>query len=58
MGKKRHALMKQGLPLFFLLSMALVLISGCYTVKGAVEGSKKDWQSLKDVDQRVREVLW
>ncbi len=58
MGKKEHAFIKKGLPLLFMLSLLLALVSGCYTLKGAFDGSKEDWQSLKKVDQHIREVLW
>jgi hypothetical protein len=51
---------------FFILFTLLVLIEGCQTVKGTVEGAvkgcaegaKKDWESVKKADERMREVLW
>ena len=43
----------------YLLSMVL---SGCHTVKGAVEGGvegfSKDWETAKRADRWIRENLW
>ena len=62
MGKKGQAFLKKDLALFFFLCTLVVLISGCYTLQGAFDGSKKDWETLtrkvKEADQRLREVLW
>lgn len=58
MGKKGQAFLKKDLALFFILCTLVILISGCYTLQGAFDGSKKDWKTLKEVDQRIREVLW
>lgn len=48
--------------LLFAVSIFLILIAGCETTKGAcqgaAEGAKKDWESLKKADEKMREVLW
>lgn len=44
--------------MFFILSIFLILSSGCETVKGAFQGAKKDWQSVKEADARMRKSLW
>ncbi len=42
--------------------LAFTTIVGCETVKGAgggaVEGAKKDWQSAKELDAKMRQELW
>jgi predicted small secreted protein len=50
MNKKRSAL--------FILSILLILMAGCETVKGAFEGAKKDWQTALKADEWIRENLW
>ena len=44
------------------LLVLLFLLSGCQTIQGAAkggaEGAKKDWESLKKADAKMREVLW
>ena len=56
MGKKELRRREKSLALFFML--LLILINGCNTVKGAAEGAQKDWQSMREADQRLRDVLW
>jgi hypothetical protein len=42
----------------FILSILVILISGCETFKGAFQGSKKDWESVKKADEWMRKNLW
>ena len=44
--------------IFFILSIFLILSSGCETVKGAFQGAKKDFQSVKEADDWMRKNLW
>jgi len=54
-------MIKKG-TIFFILSVFLILVSGCETLggaaKGASEGAKTDWENIKKLDSRMREVLW
>jgi len=50
-------MIKKG-AIFFILSVFLILVSGCETVKGAAEGSQKDWDNAKKLDKKMQEVLW
>ncbi len=47
---------------FFVLSIFLILISGCETIKGAftgvTDGAKKDWEAAKRIDDWMRKNLW
>jgi predicted small secreted protein len=44
------------------LLLALILVAGCQTIKGAgtgaAEGAKKDWQALEKADAWMRKNLW
>jgi len=46
----------------FVLLLVLIFVAGCETIKGAgtgaVEGAKKDWQTLQKTDDWVRKNLW
>jgi len=46
----------------FILSLFLILISGCETLKGGVQGAtggaKKDWEAAKRADEWMRKNLW
>lgn len=48
--------------MLFLVLVLLLFISGCETVKGAAMGAaagvKKDWESIKNADAKLREILW
>ena len=58
-------MIKKG-AIFFILAVFLILVSGCETLKrsaggaakGAGEGAKTDWENIKKIDGRMREVLW
>ena len=43
---------------FLLFFALLVLIYGCNTLSGTVEGMKKDFQAAKKIDDWMRENLW
>jgi len=61
MGNEEFALKDRRLLLLFVCCIVF-LVSGCETVKGslqgAVNGAKKDWESLKTADERFRNALW
>lgn len=46
----------------FALSVFVVLITGCQTIKGgakgAAEGMKKDWQTALEADAWIKKNLW
>lgn len=54
-------MIKKG-AILFVLSVFLILIGGCETIKGALkgatEGAKRDWESAKKIDSWIRENLW
>jgi len=50
-------MIKKG-TIFFILSVFLILVSGCETVKGAAEGATKDYENAKKLDKKMQEVLW
>ena len=54
-------MIKKG-AIFFILSVFLILVSGCETLggaaKGASEGAKTDWDNAKQLDKKMQEVLW
>jgi len=50
-------MIKKG-AIFFILSVFLILASGCETAKGAAEGAQKDWDNAKKLDKKMQEVLW
>ena len=62
MGKKIGGLMIKRTAIFFILSIFLILIGGCETIKGAfsgaADGAKKDWKAAKQADQWMRDNLW
>ena len=41
-----------------LLFIAMIFFFGCETLKGTVNGLKKDWDNLVKVDKKVQEDLW
>jgi hypothetical protein len=43
---------------FVLLTLFVGVFSGCGTCKGAAEGFKKDWESLKRADRWVQKNIW
>ncbi|MEI6631451.1 MAG: hypothetical protein WCL25_02420 [bacterium] len=59
MGEKK---LKKHSLFFFVPCCLIILLNGCQTVKGTVEGAtegaKRDWRDAKEADQRLREVLW
>jgi len=58
MDKKELRPMKKCPALLLILPLLIFLASGCNTVKGAAAGAGKDWKSMKEADQGLREVLW
>jgi predicted small secreted protein len=62
MDRKRGGMMIKKGAIFFILSVFLILVSGCETVKGAAggasEGAKQDWDNAKKLDKKMQEVLW
>lgn len=48
--------------MLFILSVILLLLSGCATIKGAwkgaTEGAKEDWEDAQKIDEWMRENLW
>jgi predicted small secreted protein len=48
--------------ILFALSVFVILIAGCETVKGAAQGAaegvKKDWQTAVKADAWVKKNLW
>jgi uncharacterized protein YceK len=57
MDKKEEAVIKRALGLCIILAFILSL-SGCGTLKGAYNGAKEDWQSLKKADDWMKKNLW
>jgi len=41
-----------------MLALFVGLLAGCGTCKGAVDGFKQDWASLKRADRWVQKNLW
>lgn len=58
MDKVKGRFMIRKAALFFVLSVFLILIGGCETIKGAFEGAKKDWQAAQRVDDWIQDNLW
>lgn len=52
--------------ILFALSVFVILIAGCQTIKGtaqgaaqgAAEGIKKDWQTAVEADAWIKKNLW
>jgi len=62
MDRKKGGMMIKKGAIFFILSVFLILVSGCETLggaaKGASEGAKTDWDNAKQLDKKMQEVLW
>lgn len=57
MGKKEASVIKKGLALF-ILTIFVISIGGCETIKGAFDGAKRDWESAKKIDDWMQKNLW
>ncbi len=61
MDKKGAFMIKKGIFISLLL-VFIIMLSGCETVKGTVQGAaqgfQKDWQAAKKVDDWMRQNLW